>query len=152
VDAAGEADVVGCVDVDAEVVKRVECGVVEREDSFDENEATGNDGLEGSGDAGVVGEVVDGAVDGVAGGERADVLYEELACEGVGVVEVLLVARIQRKLAEVAVIEIEREECGVKLRGKLAGERGLAGAGAAGDADEDRELRQAELFRFGVHE
>ncbi len=137
VDAALEADFVGGVDVDAEVVERVELGVVEGEDAFDENEFGGGDGLEGFGDAGVGGKVVDGALDGMAGGERADVLDDELGFERVGVVEVVLFAGFEGELREVAVVEVEREECGFELAGEFAGEGGFAGAGTAGDADED---------------
>jgi len=94
VDAAHEADFVGGVDVDAEVVERGEFGVVEGEDAFDEDVACGDDGFEGVGDAGVGGEVVDGALDGEAECEVADVLDEELGLKGVGVVEVALGAGV----------------------------------------------------------
>ena len=71
---------------------------MEREDAFDEDEVGGDDGLERAGDAGVRAEVVDRALDGLAGGEGADVLDEELGLERVGVVEVLLVAGVEREL------------------------------------------------------
>jgi hypothetical protein len=57
---------------------------VEGEDAFYDDYAGGCDGVEGSGDAGVGLEVVDGALDGAAFGEGADVLDEELGLEGVG--------------------------------------------------------------------
>ena len=44
-------------------------------------------------------------------------LDEELGLEGVGVVEVLLVAGVEREVGEVAVVEVEREEGGVELGG-----------------------------------
>ena len=100
----------------------------------------GHDRLEGVGHAGVAAEVVDGALNGAAEAEVAQVLDEELALERVRVIEVLLVAAVERELREVAVVEVEREDGGVELRGELARERGLAGAGTAGDADEDRPL------------
>ena len=137
VDAAHEANVVGGVDVDAEVVERGKFGVVEGEDAFDEDEPGGGDEVEGVGDAGVRGEVVYGAVDGVAGGEGADVLDEELGLEGVGVVEVALAAVVEGELREVAVVEVEGEERGVELMREFGGEGGLSGAGTAADADDD---------------
>ena len=59
------------------------------EDAFDDEELGGCDELGLVGDTGVVGEVVDGAVDWLAVGERADVFGEESVFDGVGVVEVL---------------------------------------------------------------
>ena len=52
-------------------------------------------------------------------------------------VEVEFVAGVERELGEVAVVEVEREERGVELGGELAGEGGLAGAGAAGYGDDE---------------
>ncbi len=137
VDAAVEADLVGGVDVDAEVIEREKLGVVEGEDAFDDDDGGGGDGVEAVGDAGVGFEVVDGAVDRLAGGEAADVFDDELGFERVRVVEVELVASVEGELREVAVVKVEREERGVELGGELAGEGGLAGAGAAGYADDD---------------
>ena len=51
-------------------------------------------------------------------------------------VEVLLVALIERELREIAIVEVQREERCVELRGELACKRGFAGAGTAGDADD----------------
>src|ERR1700683_2331401 len=110
---------------------------MKREDAFDEDEAGGGEGIKDAKDAGVGGEIVDGALDGLAGSERAYVLDEQLAFERVRVIEVLLVAGVERELGEIAVIEIEGKECGIELRGELAGERCFAGAGAAGDSDDD---------------
>ena len=61
-------------------------------------------------------------------------------------VEVLFVAIVQRKLGQVAVVPIEREEGGVELAGELFGEGGFAGAGAAGDAEDDGAAREAQLL------
>ena len=137
IDAAVEANFVGGIDVDAEVVERDELGVVEGEDAFDEDDAGGVDEVEGVGDAGVAGEVVYRALDGEAFGERADVGDDELGLEGVGVVEVLFVAGVEREPREVAVVVVEGEERGFELRGVLFGESGFAGAGTAGDADQE---------------
>jgi hypothetical protein len=52
-------------------------------------------------------------------------------------VEVEFVAAVERELGEVAIIEVEREEGGVELGGELAGESGLAGAGASGYANDE---------------
>ncbi len=82
-------------------------------------------------------EVVDGTLDGLAGGEAADVLDDEFGLEGVGVVEVAFVAGVEGELGEVAVVEVEGEEGGVELGGKLGGEGGFAGAGAAADAEDE---------------
>ena len=125
VDAAVEANLIRGVDIDAEVVEREKLGVVERKDAFDEDHAGGRDGVEGVGNAGVAGEVVDGALDGEALRERSDVLDDELGFEGVGMVEVLLVAGVEGELREVAVVEIEGKKGGIKLDGELPGERGL---------------------------
>ena len=89
VDAAGQADVVRGVYVDGQVEERAEFWVVKGEDAFYDDEGTRGDLVEGVRDAGVCGEVVAGAVNGVALGEGADVGDEELGLEGVGVVEVL---------------------------------------------------------------
>ena len=125
VDAAVEANLIGGVDVDAEVVEREKLGVVEGEDAFDEDDAGGGDGVEGVGNAGVAGEIVDGTLDGEALRERSDVVDEELGFEGIGMVEVLLVAGVEGELREVAVVEIEGKEGGIELDGELPGERGL---------------------------
>src|SRR5581483_11535344 len=114
--------------------------------AFDDDEARGLDALEGAGHASVRAEIVDGPVDRVALFEREEVRDEELAFERVGVVEVLLVARVQREVREVAIVEVEWEERGFELRGELAREGCFAGAGTAGDADENGMLREAELF------
>jgi hypothetical protein len=70
-------------------------------------------------------------------GEGLDVRGEEGVLEGVGVVEVLAGAFFGGEVGEVAVVEVEREECCGELSGELSGERGLAGSGAAGDGDDE---------------
>ena len=68
-------------------------------------------------------------------GEGADVGDDELGLEGIGVVEVALVAGVEGELRKVSVVEVEGEEGGGELRGELAGEGGFARAGAASDAE-----------------
>lgn len=92
------------------------------------------------------GEVVDGAADWGAIGEGVDVLGEEGVFEGVGVVEVLQGALVRLEMAEVAVVEVEGQERRVELGGEFFGEGGLAGAGAAGDAEDEGTARQGELL------
>jgi hypothetical protein len=117
VDAAGEAEVVGGVDIDAEVVEGAERFVVEGEDTFDEEDLSGSDGLGAVGDAGVCGEVVEGTGDGLVIGQGGDVLDEEGVFEGVGMVEVLQGTIGGREMAEIAVVEVERKEGGIELGG-----------------------------------
>ena len=88
-------------------------------------------------------------MDGLTGGEGADVLDEELALERIGVVKVLFVPGVERELREVAVVEIEWKERGIELRGELTGQGGFAGAGTTGDADDQRALGESELFGRG---
>ncbi len=89
VDASVETELVGGVDVDAEVVEGAQRFVVEGEDAFDDEELCWGDEFGLVRHAGVVGEVVDWAIDRFAVGEGANVLGEECVFEGVGVVEVL---------------------------------------------------------------
>ncbi len=126
-DAAGETEVVGSVDVDAEVVEGAERLVVEGEDAFDDEDAGGGEGFSHR-RAGVGGEVVGGTKDGLTGGEGLDVVDEEFVLDGVGMVEVLKGSLGGRKVGGVAVVEVEGKEGGIELRGELAGEGGLAGA------------------------
>ncbi len=116
------------------------------EDAFYDDEGTRGDLVEGVGDAGVCGEVVAGAVNGVALGEGADVGDEELGLEGVGVVKILFVAVVEGELREIAVVPVERKERGVEGGGEFAGEGGFAGTGAAGDAEDDGAAGEGELF------
>ncbi len=119
---------------------RQQAGVVEGEDAFDEDNAGGDEGVGAAGDAGVGAEVVDRALDGLAGGEGADVLEDEFGLEGVRVVEVLEVAIVEGEVGEVAVVEVEGEEGGVELGSKLASESSFAGSGAASDSDDEGAL------------
>jgi len=137
VDAAAQADLVRGVDVDGEGVERLQLRVVQGEDAFDDDDWFWHDAVEGSGDAGVGLEVVDGASDGFSVREFANVIEDQFGLQRVGVIEVALVTRVERKGAEVAVVEIEREERGVQLGGELGGEGGLAGAGTASDGEDD---------------
>ncbi len=76
----------------------------------------------------------------LAGGEVADVLDDQLGLEGVGMVEVALVAGVEGELGEVAVVEIKGEEGCVELVSKLGREGGFSGARAAADAEDYGEL------------
>ncbi len=115
-DAAEKADLVWGLHVDGDRIERLQLGVVQGENAFHDDYAGRRDGVETVG-ARVGLEVVDGALDGLAVGEFADVFDDEFRFEGVGVVEVLLVAAIERELREVAVVEVEREEGRVELGG-----------------------------------
>jgi hypothetical protein len=137
VDAAPEAEVGGCVDEDADVVERAESVVVKGEDAFDDDDGGGRDPLEGAGDAGVGGEVVDGPLDGAADGEGADVLDDELGFERIGMIEVTLVAFVEREPGEIAVVEVEREQRSGEFAGKFAGKCGLAGAATTSDGEDE---------------
>ena len=136
VDAAAQADLVGGVHVYGEGVEREELCVVQGEDAFDDDDSGGGDGVKGVGDSGVGGEVVDGPLNGLAGGEGAYVGEDELGLERVGVIEVEGGTVFRGQKGEIAVVEIEGEKCGVELGGKLAGESGFAGAGAACDCED----------------
>lgn len=149
VDTALEAYLGWGGDEDAEIVECAERLVVEGEDAFDEDNVARGHGMGAAGDAGVGGEVVDGGVDGLAGGEGFDVLCEERVLERVGVVEVLACAVFRGEVREIAVVEVERYEgCG-ELLGELAGERGFAGAGAACDGEDEGFGGEGELLGFG---
>jgi 1-acyl-sn-glycerol-3-phosphate acyltransferase len=112
IDAAVQADLVGCVDVDAEVVELAQTRVVECEDAFDDEDGREVDGLGAVSDAGVGGEVVDRALDGAPVGEIPDVLDEKGVLERVGVVEVLEGSLVGRKMAEADVVEVQRQQSG----------------------------------------
>lgn len=90
---------------------------MEREDAFDDEDFSCGDGLRLTRDTGVGGKVVDGPRDGFVVGESVDVLGEQGVFEGVGVVEVLQSAVVMGEMAEVAVVEVQRKEGGVELRG-----------------------------------
>ena len=73
------------------------------------------DGFGAVGDAGVGGEIVDGAFDGAVLSEGVDVLDEECVLEGVGVVEVLEGALGWGQVAEADVVEVEGKQGCVEL-------------------------------------
>jgi hypothetical protein len=110
---------------------------VQGEDAFNDDDGFDRYGEATVGDAGVSGEVVHGCGDVAPGGEGANVLGEEGVFERIGVVEVLAVALFEREVAQVAVVEVERQERGGELFGELARERGLTGAGTAGDGEDE---------------
>ena len=135
-----EAKGVGGLDVESESEEGAELGEVEGEDAFDEDDGRGLDALR-FGFAGVRGEVVAGPVDRAACDEFAKVGEEELGLEGVRVIEVRAVALLRSEVGEVAVVGVERKEPGMEAITKTAGQDGLAGARAAGDADDQRAAR-----------
>jgi hypothetical protein len=151
VDAAVEADLVRSVDVDAEVVERNEIWIVQCEDAFDDDKPGRGDGIKGSQDARVMREVVDGPLDGVTVGQSAEMLDEEFALQRVGVVEVLLIARLWRDVRQVAVIKIQRKDRRFELRGEFACEGCFTRAGTTGNAEDNGSLRRTRmlLIRFG---
>ena len=52
-------------------------------------------------------------------------------------------------MAEVAVVEVQGEKRCVELGGEFFGQGGFAGAGAAGDAEDEGPTGQGELFGDG---
>src|ERR1035437_5053289 len=86
-------------------------------------------------------EVVYRALNGFAICERANVLDDEFGLERVGVVEVALVPRVQWKLRQVAIVQVQRKQRRIKLPRKLRRKRGLARARASGNANHERAVR-----------
>ena len=82
---------------------------MEGEDAFDDEELRWCDEFSLVRHAGVVGEVIDWAVDRFSVGEGANVLSEECVFDGVGVVEVLEGTIFRGEMAEVAVVKVQRE-------------------------------------------
>ena len=135
VNASSKADLGGCIDVDGKIVKRKKVGVVQGENTFHDENGPRRKHLKAIRDTRMRFEVINRALDGVAVREIADVLQEEFAFERVGVIEVPLMAAIERKLGQVAVVKIEGKQGSVELMREFPGERALAGAGATGDAE-----------------
>ena len=97
IDAALQADLVGRVDVDGELVQGQEFGVVQGEDAFNDDDAFRHHGFEGVRYAGVGFEVVHRTLYGAALREIPDVRDEEFAFERIRVVEVAFVAAVKRE-------------------------------------------------------
>lgn len=136
-DTAAETDFGRGFDEDGELVAGTQGGVVQGEDSFDDD-VGGRRNRDGSvWDARVGGEVVGRDFDGVAGGEGLDVLGEEGGFEGVGMVEILVGAGCGGDVGEIAVVQVEGQERGGELLGEFAGEGGFAGAGTASNGEEE---------------
>ena len=138
-DAADEADVGFGINKDFDVHQFAQFGFGEDEDAFDEDDGGGGDGG-GFGAAGVVGEGIDGELDGAAGAKFADVGGEEVAFEGVGVVVVLLGALGEGQVGHVAVVGVVGEigdVAGADLIEDGTGDGGFAGGGSAGDAEDN---------------
>jgi hypothetical protein len=142
-DAAHQPDVGVGVDEDLDVELIADRGLDEDQDALDQNQRRRLD-VAGLGPAGVGDEVVDRHVDRVAGLELGQVLGEERAVEGRRMVVVDLGAGGRRQVALVLVVRVmidDRAATGRDRGGQLGGDRRLAGAGAAGDADRERARR-----------
>ena len=86
----------------------------------------------------VDGVVVHGAVDGLAPLQRLQVLDHQVGVEGVGMVVVLQAALGEGPvLPLVVVVVVYHTDVAAEACSQVLGERGLAAAGAAGDADEN---------------
>jgi hypothetical protein len=102
----------------------------------------------------VCGEVVERLLDGLPGAQGADVLDEQRSIERVRMVEVLLRAFLERQAGQVAVVAVLLEDDDAQRRQRgddAAGDGGLAGAGPAADADDQRAGGLRGLW-FGVQE
>ena len=125
--------------------------VLENEDALDDDDLGGED-LNGLVCAVVVHIGVDGALNAAARLERLEVLNEQARFKGVGMVVVdlgaLLVGLAVLPLI-VAVVSDDGDGVAEMLL-EMARERGLAGAGAAGDADENGAHRRDILPRCSL--
>jgi hypothetical protein len=133
--AAREADVVGRVDVNPGAEERTEVVPMKREETFQNEVSAGSDRLPNGG-ASVQARVVNRTLDGRAGGERGKVLAQEVVIEGIGNVEVELVARFLGKKGEVAIVSVHGNDDGGELPAQAPGELSLAGTRRAGDGDD----------------
>ena len=109
-----KADLVGSVDVDAQLVEGQQFGEMEGEDALDEQIGAGADGLSkgdsvGVEDAGIRGEVVERALDGFTPGQRGNVGCQEGNLDQRGVVEVLAGALFQRQVGQIAIVRVGME-------------------------------------------
>ena len=125
--------------------------VLENEDALDDDDLGGED-LNGLVRAVVVHIGVDGALDAAARLERLEVLDEQARFKGVGMVVVdlgaLLVGLAVLPLI-IAVVSDDGDGVAEMLL-EMARERGLAGAGAAGNADENGAHRRDILPRCSL--
>ena len=122
--------------------------VLENEDALDDDDLGGED-LDGFVRAVVVHIGVDGALDAAARLERLEVLDEQARFKGVGMVVVDLGALlVGLAVLPLIVAVVSDDGHGVaEMLLEMARERGLAGAGAAGDADENGAHRRDILPR-----
>lgn len=97
--AAVEADLFGGFEEDGKIEVRAELREMQREDAFDDEQGTWRDVFAAILDTEVLGKIVDGGVDGVAGGVFADVGFEELYVDGFRGVVVQLGALLEREMA-----------------------------------------------------
>ena len=135
-DATGDADVVVGVDEYGEVCLGADLGGGEGEEPLNDNEGLWLDMLGGA-RAFVGGVVVDGDVDGFAGLQLDEVAGEEGIFQGFGGVEIDL-GGIGKMRCSV-VIHVVTDKCGAAGEERMCyvfGEKGFAGAGAAGDEED----------------
>lgn len=122
-DAAAEADIERCIHVDAESIHTAKSFVVEREDAFDDDNLRRLYRFRTVRHPGVACKVVYGTINRLTAQQRVEVFDEKRLFEGIGVVEVLLSASLERQIAEVAVVKVERQKCCMKLARQLTGKR-----------------------------
>ena len=101
----------------------------------------------------VDGVVVHGAVDGLTPLQRLQVLDHQVGVEGVGMVVVLQAALGEGPvLPLVVVVVVYHADVAAEACSQVLGERGLAAAGAVGDADENGvSARCEQLYSFFVN-
>jgi hypothetical protein len=126
IDAPVQADLIGRVDVDTEVVEGAQSRIVKGEDALDQKDLRRCDGLGSVRHAGVRGEVVDGTLDAATLGQSFDMFDQKGVFERIRVIEVLERALVCWKVAETAIVEVQRQQRGRELRRQFAGKGGLA--------------------------
>ncbi len=110
-EAAEESDVARRIDEDGEVEQLAQAWALQYKEAFDDNDGRGAKG-DGLGSAGEAGEFVAWGLDGAAGGEVAEVRFEQVELEGVGVVEVGLLRLGGGQVGEVAVVPVLLDDGG----------------------------------------
>ena len=146
---ADQPDVGLGVDVDAQVEALAQRRLVQHEDPLDHHDPCRVHHPHVRA-ARVLGVVVDRHGHGRAGGEGGDVVVQQLEVERVRMVVVERLPDLERLVGERDVVRIELDQGQVLLAGELRqplAHRGLARAGAAGDADEERRADGGCLYR-----
>ncbi len=146
--AAMEADRFGGFEKNGKIEVRAKLREMQGEDAFDDEQGAGRDVFAAILDAQVLGEIVNGGVDGVAGGVFADVGFEERDVDGGGRVVVDFGALFERELGHFGGVGFHGEDVALEAGGHALGDGGFAAAGGSGEAhDED-----ARGVGRGVHE